>query len=65
MVQNNESVFFVECDSYKESPSTSPIRLDDLDGNDAVSDQGLAFDGRRRNYITSSSKKSSSSNLRG
>lgn len=45
MVQNNESVFFVECDSYKESPSTSPIRLDDLDGNDAVSDQGLAFDG--------------------
>lgn len=39
MVQNNESVFFVECDSYKESPSTSPIRLDDLDGNDAVSDR--------------------------
>lgn len=45
MAQNNRSLFFVGCDSYKESPSTSPIRLDDLDGNDGTSDQGLAFDG--------------------
>ncbi|KOH00594.1 metallo-dependent hydrolase superfamily protein DI49_1307 [Saccharomyces eubayanus] len=44
MVRKNRSLFFVGYDSYSESPSASPILLDDLDGNDDTPDQVLAFD---------------------
>ncbi|CAI4056094.1 hypothetical protein SKDZ_02G3890 [Saccharomyces kudriavzevii ZP591] len=43
MVQNSRSLFFVGCDSYKESPSISPIRLDDLDETNDTPDEGLAL----------------------
>ncbi|EJS44719.1 YBR284W [Saccharomyces arboricola H-6] len=44
MTQDSRSLSLVGYDSYKESPSASPILLDGLDGNDDTPDQGLGFD---------------------